>query len=524
MQKSLEVFIAPAIPLVASYAASAAFSAAIGGSLVVGLGAAGFGFGNAIMLTQALSAGVGFGVSSLMSPKAKSQRSSGSGSSPQYPYVDNGVKINTRNTVEFRDIVYGQTRKGGTVVFEKLTSAGDNNLGDTQSGLNVYLHQIVVFATHQCNSFEKLFLNDVELEMDSDGWVENAEFTANSDTAPAKATTSYAGIGDGQTATGSGTTATIRVATAYATATGIMGAGDIITVAGISDTAYNGTFAIDSIATSNAGASTAITYTTTATITGTGLSQASLTCIISNINYIGLTAYVYCSGGHSIVAGDFVFVSEASPDLYNNDKTEVLATPSTRTFTYAITQAPTSVSISGQFQRRNGTDSALVNVQTFLGGAGQDIAADSEVASLMPQILASTDNFKGMCCAYVRYYNASAFNQQPQLTAELQGALVYDPRSGTLAYSNNAALVIMDYLHRKIGDNLDQPIGVGVNYDTAANTSTDIDLDNFGDAADICDETVDLQDGSASRRYTIDGVVSTGDQPIDVLSLIIPFI
>lgn len=516
-----------AIPLVISAAASYAAEYAIAGYILSGAASGGFiSFVGSVGLSTIGSVVGGLAsmaASSLISPKAKAQRT-GSGSNSVYPYVDNGVKTSDRNSVGFREIIYGQTRKAGTVVFEKLSSAGNNNNGDSKTGRDSYLHEIIVFATHECQEFVGFYLDDELLDVDSDGWVLNPRYTSNTDTFTPVGMTGYAAACTSASATGSGTSATIYINVAFATAQTVMGAGDLVKIAGFSDSAYNGQFVITSIASASAGAATQVNYTTDSTITTTTISQTNCTLDISAIGYRGTTAYAYVGGGHGLSSADNIFLYDASPDLFNVDEGVVLAVPTSRTFTYTFTGSPSQTSPSGTVERRNGDTECLVNIQGFLGAAGQDVYSSSAVQDLIPDVLVSTDNFKGLCLAYVRFYNSAEFTQSPQLTAEIKGAKVYDPRDGGLAYTSNAALVIMDYLHRKIGENEDSPIGVGLQYNTLANTSDDIDLDSFSDGADICDEQIYLSDGSQAFRYTINGVINLGEQPVDTLSLMIPCI
>lgn len=511
------------IGAVASQAA-AGISATIAGAILSSTGAF---ISDAVFLglSGVISAGIGgiasMAASSLLTPKAKAQRT-GTNSNSIYPYVDNGVKTTERNTVQSRQVIYGQTKVSGTLLLEKLTSSGVNNNGDNKSGRDSYLHQIIAYATHECESFEELYLDDDVLEIDSDGWVLNAKYTTNSDTFTPKAFEAYSlNPYTATNATGTGTTATIYIDLSFATASTIMGAGDLLQVEGFADSAYNCQGVISSIASHAAGAATQVVYTTTSSITTSPISQVGSSMAINPIGYIGTTAYGYNSTGHGLNSGDNVYIYDASPAQYNKDRTSVTDVPTTRTFTYRISSV-TSTSQTGTFQRRNGTEEALVNVQKFLGASGQNLGTDADIADLMPDTLTATDYFKGICCVYVRFYDASKFTAAPQLTALIKGAKLYDPRDGSLAYSNNSALVVMDYLTRKIGENSNKPIGVGLHYNTATNASDDLNLDSFSDAADICDEQVTLSTGALENRYTINGVVNLGEQPIDVISLMIP--
>jgi hypothetical protein len=102
-------------------------------------------------------------------------------------------------------------------------------------------------------------------------------------------------------------------------------------------------------------------------------------------------------------------------------------------------------------------------------------------------------------------YNQDVFPQGiPNITVKLRGKKVYDPRTTTTAYSNNAALCIRDYL-------LDTTFGLGA-------SASEIDEQSFEDAADICDEDVNLAAGGTEKRYTINGAFSSAEKPKDVLA------
>ena len=119
---------------------------------------------------------------------------------------------------------------------------------------------------------------------------------------------------------------------------------------------------------------------------------------------------------------------------------------------------------------------------------------------------ASTYRFRGIATLAAKLvYNADTFpNGIPNITVKVRGKKVYDPRTTTTAYSNNAALCIRDYL-------LDTTYGLGA-------TVSEIDEQSFEDAADICDENVNLAAGGTEKRYTINGAFSSAEKPKDVLN------
>jgi hypothetical protein len=94
----------------------------------------------------------------------------------------------------------------------------------------------------------------------------------------------------------------------------------------------------------------------------------------------------------------------------------------------------------------------------------------------------------------------------PNVSALVKGLKVYDPRSGLTAFTQNAALIIRDYLLRP------KELG-GVGLDTA-----EIDDANFIAQANICDEVVNTNGGSVFR-YTINGIIELDEStsPGDVL-------
>lgn len=108
----------------------------------------------------------------------------------------------------------------------------------------------------------------------------------------------------------------------------------------------------------------------------------------------------------------------------------------------------------------------------------------------------------GIAYLFVRFsYAADVFkNGIPVITAKIRGKKVFDPRTSTTAYSNNAALCIRDFLTSAYG--LSDP---------------EVDDTVFQAAANTCDEAVTLDAGGTEAHYTMNGVVRA-DQPYgDVL-------
>ncbi|EMU1868506.1 DUF1983 domain-containing protein [Salmonella enterica] len=98
-------------------------------------------------------------------------------------------------------------------------------------------------------------------------------------------------------------------------------------------------------------------------------------------------------------------------------------------------------------------------------------------------------------------FNAEKFPAGiPNIKVEKQGRDIYDPRTGLTGYSNNAALVILDYYRNylKVPD-------------------TDILWDQFKEAANICDEDVITGGNTVEKRYTINGEFDLSENKVSIL-------
>lgn len=118
---------------------------------------------------------------------------------------------------------------------------------------------------------------------------------------------------------------------------------------------------------------------------------------------------------------------------------------------------------------------------------------------------AAAYQFKGLATLGAKLvFDQDKFPQGlPNITAEIEGSKVYDPRTSTTVYSNNSALCIRDYLTNTV-------YGLGA-------IGAEVDDDSFTAAADICDENVTLSGGGTEKRYTINGTFVTSEKPKDIL-------
>lgn len=80
---------------------------------------------------------------------------------------------------------------------------------------------------------------------------------------------------------------------------------------------------------------------------------------------------------------------------------------------------------------------------------------------------------------------------------------VWDPRTDTIAWSDNPSLCILDYLTHPDGYN---------------RSVEDIDVDSFAAFADVCDERVALASGDTEPRYRLWGVYALTDDPQEILN------
>jgi len=142
-------------------------------------------------------------------------------------------------------------------------------------------------------------------------------------------------------------------------------------------------------------------------------------------------------------------------------------------------------------------------IKKFTGTSSQNLeTALDAISDFDGPTLPANFRGTGIACLYVRYeYDQDKFpNGVPLITAKVRGKKVYDPRTDTTAYSNNAALCIRDFIRSSYGLN-----------DSA------IDDVVFSAAANECDEDVSLDGGGTEKRYTINGVIQSNRSTGDVL-------
>lgn len=142
-----------------------------------------------------------------------------------------------------------------------------------------------------------------------------------------------------------------------------------------------------------------------------------------------------------------------------------------------------------------------VRVRTVLGTDTQ--AAFAEAIAETGGKWTSAHQGKGLPMVYLRLeYSQDVFGQVglPNVSVIARGKKVRDPRTGTVAWSQNPALCVADYLR-------DQVQGLRA-------TAPQVPDAEIIEAADICDELVDIDGaGTMQKRYACDTLLSSEAGP-----------
>lgn len=144
----------------------------------------------------------------------------------------------------------------------------------------------------------------------------------------------------------------------------------------------------------------------------------------------------------------------------------------------------------------------LVEINSHNGSDTQ--AADTRLTQRVKE-WTTAHRLRGIAYMYAQLkFNSDAFPQGlPNISAVIEGKKVFDPRTSTTAYSNNAALCIRDYL-------------TDTRYGLACSAS-EIDDTSFIAAANVCDENVTLAAGGTQKRYTLNGTFQTNGAPKKII-------
>lgn len=152
-----------------------------------------------------------------------------------------------------------------------------------------------------------------------------------------------------------------------------------------------------------------------------------------------------------------------------------------------------------------GRFAGYVRVIKHLGATDQ--TADTTLIAEAPDMWTSAHRLRGIAYAYVRFTgNADLFpNGVPNIAFVVKGKNdVYDPRTATSGWTDNAALCTADYLSNS-------KYGFGAAY------ATRIHAADLIAAANVCDEAVTLAAGGTEARYTINGSFDSNQGPEDTV-------
>jgi hypothetical protein len=140
-------------------------------------------------------------------------------------------------------------------------------------------------------------------------------------------------------------------------------------------------------------------------------------------------------------------------------------------------------------------------IKKHLGTDSQ--AADADLVSEITQW--TTDHrLRGIAYVYVRLdFDSDVYtNGVPNVTFEVEGRKVFDPRNSSTAFSTNPALCIRDYL-------LNERFGLDAD-------ASEINDTNMASVANTCDESVSLTSGT-EKRFTMNGTFTVEKTPKRIL-------
>lgn len=144
----------------------------------------------------------------------------------------------------------------------------------------------------------------------------------------------------------------------------------------------------------------------------------------------------------------------------------------------------------------------LFRIKYHRGGPTQVADAD-----LVSEIAEWTTDHKLLETAYiyVRFeFDQDVYTKIPNIRAKVKGKKIYDPRTGTTAWSDNWALCVRDYMSSKDG------------FEALADELPD---SAWSAAANLSDELVEIPGGGTQKRYTLNGAFDLSEIPINVLTM-----
>ena len=208
--------------------------------------------------------------------------------------------------------------------------------------------------------------------------------------------------------------------------------------------------------------------------------------------------------GRTRKGGVIVFLHSSGSDHKFLDLVIVLATHRVKSIGAIYFEGEMALNAAGVAQ---GRWAGKLVVEKTLGAANQTAFAGLKAA--LPDKWSENHRLRG--CAAIRLrltYDQDAFpGGIPNITVDLEGKNdIWDPRTQTTGYSENPALCLADYMANStwgIGARIGQPDG--------------IDEMSLVEAANICDETVQLAGGGSEPRYACNGVITLSEVPKTII-------
>jgi len=167
----------------------------------------------------------------------------------------------------------------------------------------------------------------------------------------------------------------------------------------------------------------------------------------------------------------------------------------------------TYATCTSHYKSTGGT--ARLSIRIYKGTATQTY--DTTLAGACSEI---TSTFRGLGVAYAIIrceFDPDAFpGGEPRLMFIVKGAKILDPRTGTTAWTANAALVAKEAM-RGFQMNGVRVVGLGC-------SASDVPDAQVAVAADACDEAVTLSAGGTEARYQANGVLSAAETAREIIT------
>jgi hypothetical protein len=167
--------------------------------------------------------------------------------------------------------------------------------------------------------------------------------------------------------------------------------------------------------------------------------------------------------------------------------------------------------IAGYDINSDGTLSSgyYMNIARIKRHLGDQTEADADLIAESPDGWSSAHKLLGITYLYVRLkYSSAAYQGIPNITCLVKGKNdIFDPRSGGTGYTENWALIVLDYLRAEFGLQC---------------SDDEIDSGTFIAAANLSDEGVAISSfGATQARYALSGTFTLDQAPIQVMDAMI---